>query len=92
MRSERGYDGTAFTTTQEPRNMVMILAVQCKMARAAVGWGVRELAAKAEVSPDTIARFERGESLYPRTIDAIRAALEAAGVEFLADGGVRLRS
>jgi transcriptional regulator with XRE-family HTH domain len=61
--------------------------VQSRMARAALGWGVRELAAAAKVSPDTIARLERGESLYPRTVDAIRAALEAAGVEFIAENG-----
>ncbi|MGE0713807.1 MAG: helix-turn-helix domain-containing protein [Alphaproteobacteria bacterium] len=66
------------------------------MARTAVGWGVRDLAAAAKVSPDTVARFERGDSLYPRTVDALRAALEAAGVEIIAENGggpgVRLRS
>jgi transcriptional regulator with XRE-family HTH domain len=68
-------------------------AVQCKMARAAVGMGVRELAAAAKVSPDTVARLERGEPLRERTVDAIRAALEAAGLEF-SNGeqpGVRMR-
>jgi transcriptional regulator with XRE-family HTH domain len=64
-----------------------MLPVQCKMARAAIGWGVRELAAAAKVSPDTIARFERGESLYERTVAAIRATLEAAGVEFIPENG-----
>lgn len=72
-----------------------MLPVQSRMARAAIGWGVRDLASAAKVSPDTIARLERGESLYPRTVDAIRAALEAAGVEFIAENGggagVRLR-
>jgi transcriptional regulator with XRE-family HTH domain len=57
--------------------------------------GIRELAAAAGVSPDTIARLERGESLYPRTVQAIRAALESAGVEFIQENGggpgVRLR-
>jgi transcriptional regulator with XRE-family HTH domain len=52
------------------------------MARAALGWGVRELAAAAKVSVDTVARFERGDELKERTIDALRRALEAAGVEF----------
>ena len=70
-------------------------AAQCKMARAATGLGVRELAALAEVSPNTVARLERGEEMRPATITAIRAALEAAGVEFIPENGggagVRLR-
>ena len=61
--------------------------VQCKMARAALGLGVRELAVAASVSPETIVRFEGGESLRARTVAAIRAALEAAGVEFIAENG-----
>lgn len=52
------------------------------MARAALGLGVRELAAAARVSIDTVARFERGHELKERTVDAIKLALEAAGVEF----------
>ena len=68
---------------------------QCRMARAALQIGVREIAKLAEVSPNTIARFERGESLYPRTTAAIRAAFEEAGVEFIAENGggagVRMR-
>jgi transcriptional regulator with XRE-family HTH domain len=52
------------------------------MARAALGLGVRELALKAKVSVDTVARFERGNDLKERTIDALQRALEAAGVEF----------
>lgn len=76
------------------RNVVTIfLPVQCRMARAALGLGVRELAAAAKVSVDTVARFERGEELKERTVDAIQRALEAAGVEFTngQQPGVRLR-
>lgn len=73
----------------------MINAVQSKMARAAVGWGVRDLAKAAEVSVDTISRLERGEELMPRTVTAIRTALEQAGVIFIDQNGsgpgVRLR-
>jgi transcriptional regulator with XRE-family HTH domain len=61
--------------------------IQCKMARAAVGWGVRELAEAAKVSIDTISRFERGDALRERTIDDIQRALEAAGVEFIPENG-----
>lgn len=65
------------------------------MARAALQLGVRELSAAADVSTNTVTRFERGEALQPRTVDAIRTALESAGVEFVAENGggagVRLR-
>jgi transcriptional regulator with XRE-family HTH domain len=63
------------------------------MARAALQMGVRELAEVAKVSTNTITRFERGEPLKGRTIDAVRAALESAGVEFMNGGqpGVRMK-
>jgi transcriptional regulator with XRE-family HTH domain len=61
---------------------MILLPVQCRMARAALGLGVRELAVAAKVSIDTVARFERGDELKERTIDALQRALEAAGVEF----------
>lgn len=69
--------------------------VQLDMALAAVKWGVRDLAAEAGVSMDTIARFKRGERVKESTVSAMRNALEAAGVIFIADNGdgpgVRLR-
>ncbi len=75
-----------------------MIRVQCKMARVALGLGVRDLAALAQVSSDTIARLERGEKLKPATLLIIRTALEQAGVLFEAEGemvdggpGVRLR-
>jgi transcriptional regulator with XRE-family HTH domain len=71
---------------------MIILPIQCRMARAAVGLGIRDLAAAAKVSMDTVARFERGEELKERTIEALQRALEAAGVEFTngEQPGVRL--
>ena len=57
-------------------------ALQCRMARAALGWGVRELATVAKVSIDTVVRFERGDELKERTVEALQRAFEAAGVEF----------
>ena len=62
-------------------------AAQSRMARAATGLGVRELAEAAGVSPNTVSRLERGDELRPATIAAIRSALEAAGVVFLAENG-----
>jgi transcriptional regulator with XRE-family HTH domain len=48
---------------------------------------VGQLAALADLSTNTLSRFERGEATYSRTVAAIRAALEAAGVEFIAENG-----
>ena len=66
---------------------MILLPVQCRMARAALGWGVRELAAAAKVSIDTVARFERGDELKERTIEALQRVLEAAGIEFIEPNG-----
>lgn len=52
---------------------------------------VRELAARADVSTDTIVRLQKGEALMPRTVAAMQQALEAAGIELLPDHAVRLR-
>lgn len=41
----------------------------------------------AKVSPTTVSKLEAGEELKPRTVEAIQAALEAAGVEFIAENG-----
>jgi len=57
------------------------------MARAALQLGVRELADAAKVSPTTVSRLEKGEVLYPRTVQAIRIVLEAAGIEFVSENG-----
>lgn len=70
-------------------------ATQCKMARAALELGVRDLADLAGVGQATISRLERGEKLRGSTVDLIRAALENAGVIFIEENGegagVRLR-
>ena len=71
---------------------MIFMPVQCRMARAALGLGIRELARAAKVSIDTVTRFERGDLLKERTIEAMQRALEAAGVEFTNGNqpGVRL--
>jgi predicted transcriptional regulator len=65
------------------------------MARTALDMGVRDLATAADVSTQTIVRFEKGDTLRANTVTAIRTALEAAGVEFIPENGggpgVRLR-
>jgi transcriptional regulator with XRE-family HTH domain len=63
------------------------------MARAALRWGVRDLAEKAHVATGTITRLEAGETLQSRTVEAIQRALEKAGIEFTNGNkpGVRLK-
>jgi DNA-binding XRE family transcriptional regulator len=71
-----------------------MLAAQCRMARAALGFTVRELAEKAGVSHDTIVRIEAGGTLKDSTVAKVRATFEAAGVEFT-DGnqpGVKIKT
>lgn len=74
----------------------MLDAAQCRAARAMVEMSRDSLAASAKVASRTIADFEAGkrEPIHA-TKAAIRAALEAAGVEFIAENGggpgVRLR-
>lgn len=59
------------------------------MARAALDWSLDALAAASGVNRRTILRFERDEAVTrPRTLRAIREALEGAGVRFAEEGGV----
>lgn len=64
-----------------------ITPAQCRMARAALQIGIRDIAALAKVSPNTISRLERGESLFESTLVEIRKAFETAGVEFIPENG-----
>ena len=64
-----------------------LLPIQCRMARTALDWGVRDLAVAADISPNTVARMERGEELRERTVETIRRALEKAGVKFIETNG-----
>ncbi len=62
-------------------------AVQLRMARAAVGWGVRELAEHADVTANTVTRIENGADAKQSTMDRLQRALESAGVEFIDENG-----
>lgn len=77
-----------------------ITPAQCRAARAILGWNQEALVEASGVTKSTIANFEISKSNpNPRTIAALRSALEAAGIEFLESGapslnggaGVRLR-
>ena len=53
----------------------------------------RDLAVMAKVATATITRLEAGETLKPRTVEAIQHALEKAGVIFTNgdEPGVRIK-
>lgn len=74
----------------------MITRTQIRMARAALGWGVRELAKRAGVSPNTVSRFENGAGAMVETVVQIERAFDEAGILFVdadetAGPGVRLK-
>ena len=67
---------------------------QCRAARGLLKWNQDQLASAAAVSSVTIRNFENEKSSPQRaSLAMIRAALEAAGVEFTngEQPGVRLR-
>lgn len=68
-------------------------SIQCKLARVALNWGVRDLAEAASVSTQTITRLESGEQLRASTLERIKYVLENAGIEFIPEngGGVGVR-
>lgn len=67
-----------------------INALQSRMARAALGWSIRETANKVHVGVNTLSRFESGGRAYTSTADALRTVYEGAGVEFLGEGAPSL--
>lgn len=65
------------------------------MGRAALKWGVRELADRTGLTANTISRVENGAESLAGTLQKIQDALESAGLDFLpehdgAGAGVRL--
>lgn len=72
----------------------MMTPEQCRMARAGLSIGVRELAESARVSIGTVTRFEAGQGVPEMTVRLFQKALERAGAEFVSEGddtGVWLR-
>jgi transcriptional regulator with XRE-family HTH domain len=65
---------------------------QCRAARALLDWTQSDLMDHCGATQKTIADFERGLTRpYARTLTAIIAAFEAAGIEFI-NRGVRMRA
>jgi len=77
----------------------LISSSQIRAARALLRWSADDLAKASKVGIATIRRFELQEGVpsgQVRILEALKSALEAAGVEFLGDfedcPGVRLKS
>jgi transcriptional regulator with XRE-family HTH domain len=73
-----------------------ITAATCRAARGLVNMSQDDLARAARVGPSTVRNYEAGRSVpVANNLSAILAALEGAGVEFIAENGggagVRLR-
>ena len=61
--------------------------IQCRMARAALGWSTQELAKKAEVGVNTVNRFEMGQDARISSVEKMQSTMELAGVIFVAENG-----
>jgi transcriptional regulator with XRE-family HTH domain len=69
-----------------------ITAGQMKNARTLLAWSQDDLAIACGVATSTIVNFEFSKQFpSPQTLDDIRGALEAAGVEFATDEAKALR-
>jgi hypothetical protein len=75
----------------------MITSGQIRAARALLRWSAKELSLNSGVGTATLKRYEVVEGVpnaHVKTLTAIKAALEAAGIEFIGspdkNPGVRL--
>jgi len=70
--------------------------IHLRMARAALGWSVRDLEAKSGVGRNTISRYEAGKEIVASSLQTLERVLSRQGVVFLeADDtsgpGIRLK-
>jgi hypothetical protein len=73
-----------------------MMPAHCRSARALLDWTKPKLAEAARLGLSTVVDFERNRRIVSaEAVQAIRRALESAGVEFIAENGggagVRLR-
>jgi transcriptional regulator with XRE-family HTH domain len=65
----------------------MLTPEQCRAARGWIDWTQQELADRAGIGLSTLRAFEAGQRVPIRNnLDALRRAIEAAGVQLQFDG------
>ena len=63
--------------------LTMISAQQSRMARAALGWSIRDAAKAAVIGTNTLVRLESGQDVFTSTATALRTAYERGGLVFM---------
>jgi DNA-binding XRE family transcriptional regulator len=58
----------------------MMSRTQLRMARAALGWTLKDLAERAKVNLNTISRYEAGGSMLSNTLEKIEADRRNGGL------------
>jgi DNA-binding XRE family transcriptional regulator len=90
----QGVFGRTLHFSEERGFLRSMTPAQCRAARGLLNWNQDDLAKASGVSAVTVRNFENEKSAPQRaSLQVIRAALEAAGVEFTngEQPGVRLR-
>ena len=65
---------------------------QCRIARAMMGWSIKQLSRKVRVAQRTISDFETEGRVRPETRTRIRSVFVTSGIEFIqADDGIGLK-
>ena len=63
----------------------MIRAAQLRMARAALGWSLKDLAHRAGVHMNTVARCEAGHDALTATVQKMEDVFRDEGIVFVED-------
>lgn len=65
---------------------------QCRVARAMLGWSIKQLSREVRVAQRTISEFEMNGQARPETLSRIRSIFVTNGIEFIEDDdGVGLK-
>jgi transcriptional regulator with XRE-family HTH domain len=64
-----------------------LTVIQCRAARALLGWTAAEVAGAAGIGIMTVKRFEGGQKMNASSVAKLKAALEEAGIRFISAGG-----